>query len=98
LIVHRYFEIGKINDVFKNVTFILDYLEESFKDGAEYRLTNIIYEVLLSKKMKQILFKNWIETLDFPLENNKDFYRLATFKGVLTYIHFHSLDTITLDE
>jgi len=58
LIVHRYFEIGKINDV----------------------------------------FKNWIETLDFLLENNKNFYRLAIFKGVLTYIHFHSLDTIILDE
>lgn len=82
----------------KNITFILDSLEKPFKDEEECRIANIIYEALLSEKMEQTLFKNWIEALDFPLENNEDFYRLATFKSMLAYIYFHSMDTITLDE
>jgi len=97
-IVHRDFEIDKINEVLQNITFILDSLEEPFKDEEECRLANIIYEALLNEKMEQTLFKNWIEKLDFPLEKNKDFYRLTTFKSMLAYIYFHSLDTIILDE
>ena len=31
------------------------------------------------------------------IESNKDFYRLATFKSMLAYIYFHSLDTLELD-
>lgn len=97
-IVHRYFDKNKIKDVLSNITFILDSLEEPFKDEEECRIANIIYEALLSGKLEQIMFKEWIETLDFPLEKNKDFYRLATFKHMLAYIYFHSLDKFKLDE
>lgn len=97
-IVHRHFEKNRINDVLDNITVILDSLEEPFKDEEECRLANIIYEALLSEKLEQNVLKNWIETLDFPLEKNKDFYRLATFKSMLAYLYFHSLDTIKLHE
>ena len=40
------------------------------------------------------VYKNWN---DF-IEKNKDFYRLATFKHMLAYIYFHSLDKFKLDE
>jgi len=96
-IVHKYFDKNKMNDVLENITFILDSLEEPFKDEEECRLANIIYEALLSEKIEQKTFENWIKKLDFQLIDNKDFYRLATFKSMLAYIYFHSLDNIKLD-
>ena len=86
-----------MNNVLNNITLILDNLESPFKDEEECRLANVIYVALLYQKMEQNMLKNWIESLNFPLESNKDFYRLATFKSMLAYIYFHSLDTLELD-
>ena len=92
--MHKYFDKNKINEVFKSITFILTSLKEPFKEEGECRLANILYEGLLSEKIEQETFKSWVETLDFSLNDNKDFYRLATFKSMLAYIYFHSLDNI----
>ena len=96
-IVHKHFDKSKMNNVLNNITLILDNLESPFKDEEECRLANVIYVALLYQKMEQNMLKNWIESLNFPLESNKDFYRLATFKSMLAYIYFHSLDTLELD-
>lgn len=76
---------------------IVNSLMEPFKDEEECRIAHVIYEALLCEKLEQPTLKNWIKSFNFSLESNEDFYRLATFKSILAYLYFHSLDTLKLD-
>lgn len=83
--------------VLKAVADVIENLEEPFKDEEERRIANVFFQAVVHDKLSQIEFKEWIETLNFPLEKNADYYRLATFKNMLAYFYFHAIDVFEIE-
>ena len=73
-------------------------LESPFIEGEDRRIAHILYSSLSKVENSQEIIYKWMSGLDFPLIENKDFYRLAMFENMLAYLYFHSLDTVILEK
>lgn len=97
-LLHDLFPAEKTNMIFDTLSQIICQMEKPFIDEEERRLAHIIYVGLANYKLTQKSVIDWISSFSFPLETNADFYRLTTFKNMLAYIYFHSLEHIQLDD
>lgn len=97
VVSHDEFDRRNMAQVLKVVADVIENLDEPFKDEEERRIANVFFQAVVHDKLSQIEFKEWIETLNFPLEKNADYYRLATFENMLAYFYFHTIDVFEIE-
>ncbi|MDT2831492.1 DUF2785 domain-containing protein [Vagococcus carniphilus] len=93
IVAHDLFPKERLVEVLEAVQFVMFNLESPFIEGEDRRIAHILYSSLSKVENSQEVIYEWISALDFPLIENKDFYRLAMFENMLAYLYFHSLET-----
>ena len=76
--VHEGFDI--LGQVFKRISI-------RFIDDEEWRLARVLYEPILQGKVDQATLTSWIKSLNFPIEETKDFYKFSNFRSCLLEVY-----------
>ena len=96
VVQHDLFAATRMADVSATLLAVVKKSTTPFLDGEERRLAEVIYQALLSGKLAQKDFAQWLQGLTFPLVENADYYQLALFENMLAYVYFHALDHLVL--
>jgi hypothetical protein len=85
----------------EQVLYTLEYvfcnIGGAFTAGEERRLGRVVVSGILSGKLTQSQVADWLKQVNFPLRENLDYVRLATFEVFLAYIYFHLFEKIELE-
>lgn len=98
VISHDLYNINGFPKILNSIYFLFKNLEKSFEFGEERRLAHGIYEGLKIQKVPQDMLASWINSVDFLINENRDYYSRAAFENFLSYIYFHSMNEMLLSE
>ncbi|MTB64964.1 DUF2785 domain-containing protein [Streptococcus sp. zg-86] len=87
LVKHPFFQQEDWSRLFPIVTGIFQRLPQRFVDDEEWRLARVIYEAIKHGHLQEGILIDWIKTLHFPLETNRDFYRFSAVRSCLLEIY-----------
>ncbi|MGT2715816.1 DUF2785 domain-containing protein [Streptococcus respiraculi] len=87
LVCHPYFEKEDWERIFPILTAIFKRLPQRFVDDEEWRLARVVYEAIKCGHLQDDSLVAWVESLDFPLETNFDFYRFSAMRSCLLDIY-----------
>ena len=98
VISHELYDVEELNAILDGIYYVFKNLNKSFEFGEERRLGHAIYEGMLINKISQDTLTEWIQQIEFPLNENEDYYSVSAFENFLSYIYFQSMGKIELTE
>ena len=87
VVCHPDFPKNRVHEVFDILGQLFKRISIRFTDDEDWRLARALYEPILQGKLAQEQVASWIKTVDFPIEERKDFYKFSNFRSCLLEVY-----------
>ena len=87
VVCHPNFPKNRVHEVFDILGQLFKRITIRFTDDEDWRLARVLYEPILQGKLAQEQVTSWIKTVDFPIEEREDFYKLSNFRSCLLEVY-----------
>ena len=87
VVCHPDFSASQMYEVLELLGCMFKKISIRFTDDEDWRLARVIYEPILQGKLEQEQVAYWIKTVDFPIEEREDFYKLPNFRSCLLEVY-----------
>ena len=87
VVCHPDFPKNRVHEVFDILGQLFKRIAIRFTNDEDWRLARVLYEPILQGKLEQEQVASWIKTVDFPIEERKDFYKFSNFRSCLLEVY-----------
>ena len=87
VVCHPDFPSNRFSEVFDVLGQLFKRITIRFTNDEDWRLARVLYEPILQGKLGQEQVASWIKTIDFPIEEREDFYKLSNFRSCLLEVY-----------
>ena len=87
VVCHPDFPKNRALEVFDVLDQLFKRIPNRFTNDEDWRLARVLYEPILQGKLEQEQVASWIKTVDFPIEETEDFYKLSNFRSCLLEVY-----------
>lgn len=82
--LHDQFPKEKLEEIWTTILTVLKRQKKLFTAGEDKRLAYLMTHLILQKKIQQFQVCQWIEKLDFPVQNAPDYFRRSNMENILS--------------
>ena len=87
VVCHPDFSASQMYELLEILGCLFKKISIRFTNDEDWRLARVIYEPILQGKLEQEQLASWIKTVDFPIEETKDFYKFSNFRSCLLEVY-----------
>ena len=84
---HPAFPSSRMSEVLEVLHQVFKRVPVRFGNDEDWRLSQVLYQAVLKKKLSQHELRLWLQSQRFPLENNQDFIAFSNFRSCLLEVY-----------